>query len=264
LALDLLLAKEPGEAQKYAEELDDLNRSRREIEAEVREKALNQIKEEDLQRNALILWGEDWHQGVLGIVAARICEKYQLPTGIITMIGEEGKGSLRAMEGINLTEALEACSEHLIRYGGHKLAAGLTISREKIQSFQEAFYEFMNHQYKDRDFSPRLFVDNEIDLALLNEEFLNQLNLLEPFGQSNPEPIFTALDVENKDSRIVGKNHLKIRLKQGNSIKDAIGFNLGDRSPESGELINVAFSPRWNEYQGRRSIQLQIKDLQKG
>jgi len=261
LALRLLLEEDPKKARQLAQQLDELNGKRREIEAEVRAEAIEQVKTLDLQKTkALVLWSEAWHPGVLGITAARISQKYHLPTAILTQSKEEAKGSVRGITGINLVEALEACKSYLTRFGGHFSAAGLTLPTDQLNSFREAFQNYMQSQFEEGTFQPALPVDEAIDLKVLEAEFVNQLNILEPFGEKNPEPVFTSSQVEICDSRIVGKNHLKLRLRQGDSVKDAIGFGLGDPLPEAGRQIDLAFSPRWNEYQGLRSIQLQVKD----
>ena len=264
LALQLLMEEDPFQARILAEELEGLNRKRREIEKDIQDEAIKQVKKKHQKESGLVLWGEDWHQGVLGIVASKVCEKFHLPTVVISFQGEVGVGSVRSKEGVDLTKVLKACGHHLLRFGGHAQAAGLKVSKKKIKEFENSFIEYIAQNYKNQDFSPKLFVDEEIPFDCLDPLFLEQLSTLEPFGQNNPEPIFTASKVKCRNFRIVGENHLKFRLQQGQSIQDGIGFQMANRLPKTEKPMDLAFTPRWNEFRGIRTIQLQIKDWREG
>ena len=263
----LLTTDSEEEAVRCAKMMDEKNRERQRIEEEI----LNEVKErinKDIDINnakAIVLSSENWHQGVIGIIASRIVDEYYRPTILISMREDGiGKGSARSIPAFHLYDGLLECSSYLDAFGGHKYAAGITIRKDRIDLFSERFNEIVGAKLKNEDFVPRLYIDSEININDLNFKILKGFELLEPFGISNPEPVFSISDVEALYPKIVGKNHLKLKVRQERAQADAIGFNMGEKIQmfnESGSGFDIAVTPRLNEWQGTLSIQMKIKDI---
>lgn len=213
---------------------------------------------------ALVFASETWHPGVLGVVAAKLVEAFHRPTAVISFKNGEGVGSLRTVFGVDLLPALASSSQYLIRYGGHPSACGLAIESANIEAFRQSFSNYFA-QFPETLFEPQFHFDAQIDLQQLSAEFLAELSLLEPFGEKNPEPLFTARNTQVVEMRRVGENHLKMRCRsQGAKTAnpmDAIFFNFQREYPDQNQGLDLLFFPRWNEFNGRRSIQLEIKDI---
>lgn len=269
-ALMLLLTDDPLEASELALSLDQHNTQRKEIDR------LTLIRAHDLidaqgglgNRSSLVLCSEEWHAGVIGIVASRLTESYNVPTILVAMEGDEGKGSARSIEGFNLHEALSECSEHLIDYGGHPRAAGLCLARDKIEIFTREFERIARNKLIDRDIHPILNVDYQVNSSDLTREFLSELGRLEPFGEGNLKPVFMIRDAQLHGSpRRVGPDraHLKFAVKcSGYYPLDAIGFRLGDRIGDLSEgVFDLAFAFEENLFRGVSRPQLRIKDIRK-
>lgn len=263
----LLTTDSEEEAMRCAKMMDEKNRERQRIEEEI----LNEVRErinKDIDINnakAIVLSSENWHQGVIGIIASRIVDEYYRPTILISMRENGiGKGSARSIPAFHLYDGLLECSSYLDAFGGHKYAAGITIRKENINPFSEKINEIVRARLKEEDFIPRFYIDSEVNINDLNFKILKGLELLEPFGISNPEPVFSISDVEALYPKIVGKNHLKLKVRQERAQADAIGFNMGEKiqmfnKSESG--FDIAVTPRLNEWQGTLSIQMKIKDI---
>jgi single-stranded-DNA-specific exonuclease len=248
--------------------LDEENRKRKNIDEGTLEQALELIQEEvDLENDkAIILASTGWHQGVIGIVASRVAERFYRPTVMISIDGEEGKGSARSIPGFHLFEALKECEDCLLKYGGHKYAAGLSISSKEIESFKEKFKLVSARIIKDEDLIPRLTVDAELELEEIQDGLISALELFAPFGPGNLKPVFVTRGLElADDAYVVGNNHLRLKVKKNGIIMDAIGFNLGDFAKPlamRGTKIDLAYVLELNVWNGNSKIQMRLKDLQ--
>jgi len=265
--LRLLLTDDPEEARRLAGRAESVNRLRQEEDKRTLREVMGLLKttfdpESDF---GIVLEGEGWHPGVVGIVASRVVEKVHRPTVLIAMEGERGKGSARSIPEFHILDGIRACAEHLGRFGGHRQAAGLDIGRAEIPAFKHAFNEVARASLKGLDLRPTLSVDVEVSLEDMTPELHRLLAYLGPHGIGNPGPTFMARQVELATSpRVVGANHLKFRLKQERWELDAIGFGLADRFPP-GTLgpgpFDVVFQLKENEFRGVRSLQARVKDL---
>ncbi len=263
----LFITNDPLLAVDLAKDLEKENQTRQEIENIVLQDALAQIRAEpDLaEEHSLVLTGENWHLGVIGIVASKLVEIYNKPVILIGMDGEEGRGSGRSIPGFNLFNAIEACSQHLIRHGGHEYAAGITIARQSIASFKKAFQEIAKARLTREDLAPFLKVESLIDAHHLTLELTQELGKLAPYGPANPTPIFGCKAFHLIECKNVGENgkHIKIKLGKNNMVFDGIGFNMGAVQQElaSTREVDVAFSLEENTWNGTSQVQLNLKDV---
>ena len=266
LAAELLLTADPARGEELAIQLCELNRERQTIEAQI--SAECQELAEALppeERYALVLAGDHWHQGVVGIVASRLAEKYSCPAFMICLQDGKGKGSCRSFGGFNLFAALEHCAPLLEGFGGHELAAGFTILEENIPAFTAAMNDYVRQCTGGAEMVSTLDVDCPVDdVGILTLEGVEGLDLLEPYGSGNPKPVFslsgcliTAL------SEVGGGRHLKLKLASGGRSFDAIFFSAtaAEMGVAQGDRVDVAFTPQVNEYRGWRSVQFQVCDL---
>ncbi len=266
LAAELLLTDDKAEAERLAKELCDLNRERQNVEQDIYARAVEQL--ETLppdEKYALVLASADWHQGVVGIVASRLSEKYSCPSFMIHLSGGVGKGSCRSYGGFNLFGALEACSDLLVGFGGHELAAGFTIAEENIPAFRRKMNKFVReHTGKARPVSS-LSVDAELTRAsLVTLEEVERLSELEPYGAGNDRPVFCLRGAILESAQSVGQNrHLKVRLQKGHAAFEGIFFSVTaeDAGVAAGSRVDAAFYLQINEFRGNRSVQLQLLDL---
>lgn len=267
LALRLLLTEDRNEAERVAGEAESLNRERQAADRETLEEALALLDREfDPSRDfGVVLAGEGWHPGVVGIVASRVVEEIHRPTIMVALEGDRGRGSARSIPGFHLLEAIRASGEHLERFGGHRQAAGMDLLRERLPAFREAFSREARRILEDQDLRPLLRVDLEVGLEELTPDLYRFFKYLGPHGMANPRPLLLARGVELAGpGRVVGKNHLKLRLRQNGIVLEAIGFGLARRIPP-GSLgtvpLDVVFQLHENEYRGVRSLQARLKDL---
>jgi single-stranded-DNA-specific exonuclease len=261
-SLQLLLTRDEAEAASLADFLDIQNRERQEIEKQVFLAAEEQIgRDFDPMRDAaIVVAANGWHPGVLGIVASRISRKYHRPTIVIGFEeNSTGKGSGRSIEGLNLVEALNRCSGSLQKYGGHEMAAGLTIRESDIGDFSEAFRGAARELLSDEDLQPCLRLDHELMFSDLNGDFLQWHEMLQPFGNGNPAPLFLAREVEPvAPSRVVNDKHRILRLRQGNYHRRAVYFDSAD-VPLPPTPWDIAFRIRADEYEGETVLGIQIQ-----
>lgn len=260
LGLELLTATDKERADKLAIILNQCNQDRQEMQEKQVRKALSMAGKKE-SGNGFVIASEDFHPGIVGLIASKLAEKFYRPAFALSIEGKKIKGSGRSIPALHIVEILDQCSDLLESYGGHAAACGLTLALEKLESFEYRFMEIM----KKTDLSfltPHLVIDAEVSLSKITDDFLNELERLKPFGMGNREPLFATKGVRFKNETIVGKTHLKMDISDGNGIQfGTIGFNLGDRHPLPKKEGEIAFSPGWNEYLGRRSIQLKIKDI---
>ncbi len=265
-AVELLVTRNHNQATKIAAILEEENRRRKEIDTRTLVEALAKIESEydPLTDVTIVLDHEEWHPGVIGIVASRIIEKYYRPTVMITVDGGIGKGSARSIPGFDLHSALKACSDLFLQFGGHKYAAGLTIQAEKIPEFRRRFNEVAKGMLTPDDLIPKVKIDDDITFDEIDRDLVRMLGLLAPFGPRNSRPSFVSYQTEIVgDPRIVGNNHLKFRVRQNGAIMDAIAFNRGadiDRFFGKNEA-DIVFHVEENTYLDRSRLQLKIKDF---
>jgi single-stranded-DNA-specific exonuclease len=271
LAVELLITESADRAQSLAEYLEELNNSRKSLERSIYLAANKQAKErfDPTSDPALILAGDDWHQGVIGIVAGRLAEKYHRPVVLVSLDPtgvKPGTGSARTAAGIDLYAALAACREHLLGFGGHMAAAGLTIDRLQVDAFREALCDYVAGELTPENVVAELHVDAEAPLGQLTLNTVRQMELLAPFGQDNPRPLLCATGVQLAEPPRTmggGDRHLSLRLRQGNVALRAVAFGHGDWAEELSRLdqpMDVAYRPVINHFRGRDSVELHLVD----
>jgi single-stranded-DNA-specific exonuclease len=263
-ALRLLTTDDDGEAAGLADCLDKENRERQEVERQTLIAAEDQIRStfDPVRDAAIVVSQRGWHQGVVGIVASRIARKYHRPTVVIAFDDNGiGKGSGRSIAGLHLVRALEACSSHLEKFGGHEMAAGLAIREQSLSDFQEAFRATARDMLSDEQLEPHLRLDHELGLSDLNLDFLHWHEMLQPFGNANPQPLFLARDVAPATPpRVIKDKHLSLQLRQRDARRRAVYFD-GATRPLPPAPWDVAFRVRPDDYEGERLVQIQIEAL---
>lgn len=267
VALNLFLEDNPKEALAWAEELNDFNNKRREVEQKIYEEAIKQITEKNLEEApAIILQGKGWHPGVIGIVSSKITEKYYKPS-VLLCIENDGKttrGSGRSVHGFNLYNAFTNSSEFIEQYGGHELAGGLTVKCENFENFKKSFEEYAKKQ-KIEEIEPEIYIDEEVKLKDVNINLANELKILAPFGEQNEVPIFLIKKLKIYSIRALSEGkHLKLTLADEDMNKiDAIGFNLGGYADtfKLGDEIDVLAKIEINTFNDRSNVQLNLVDL---
>jgi single-stranded-DNA-specific exonuclease len=265
-SLRLLLTKDEGEAAALAEFLDKQNRERQSVEKEVFLAAEEQIARDynPMRDAAIVVSSRGWHPGVLGIVASRISRKYHRPSIVIGVEANGiGKGSGRSIDGLNLVEALNYCAESLEKFGGHEMAAGLTIREERIDEFAAEFRRVARELLSDECLQPCLRLDHELAFSDLSFDFLHWHEMLQPFGNGNPHPLFFAREVESVATpRLVNDKHLILRLRQRNYHHRAVYFDAANALLPPTPW-DIAFRIRANEYEGETRLDMQIQALRK-
>lgn len=266
-AVRLLSSEDREEALVIAGHLDMTNQERQKIEIkiknEVRELVLKEREIED--KKVIVLASKEWHQGVIGIVASKIVDEFYRPC-ILIHLDEDGtgKGSARSIPGFNIFEGLEDCKDLLDRFGGHKYAAGLSIKESNIPLLRERLSSLISDKLNEQDFIPEIKMDAEISLEDINFPLLKEMILLRPHGISNPEPVICTKGLSITEPRVVGKDHLKIKLKKGKIFLDGIGFSMAsayNNLIKSSDNFDVAYTPELNLYKGTYGIQLRLKDI---
>lgn len=266
-AIRLLSTRDERAAAKIARKLDQENKRRKEIDETTLNEALAQMEEvTDLDSDrAIVLAGVGWHQGVIGIVASRLVERYHLPTVMISITNGEGKGSARSIPGFHLCEALKECEPLLLKYGGHKYAAGLSIKQENIPAFRKKFIEVSNKYLSLEDIQPKLMIDLEIELTDIDDAFMEAIEAFSPFGPQNMRPIFLTRNCEVVGQPyVVGRNHLKMKIKKGDAVFDVIGFGFGEMArtiSDKGCLIDLVYVIEYNTYNNVTRKQIRLKDI---
>ncbi len=266
-AVQLMTTENLPESLKLARELDEENRQRQDLQQSMVDEAIMKVNAEvDLEKEkAIVLWDDNWHEGVIGIVASKIKETYHRPAVIISLSNGTGKGSARSVKGFDLYENLTECRELLDGYGGHPMAAGLTLDRKNLEDFRTRFSNLAYETLSDDDLVNSLDIEGEMDLNLIDGRFMDFLEKLAPFGPGNMTPKFiTRHVIPVGNPRLVGNgDHLKFRAKKGETSYDAIGFNMGNHYEKliTGKPIDIAYVVEKNEWQGRTSIQLNIRDI---
>jgi len=264
--LELLLTESAREACVMAEELDAANEERKSIESETLAEALAILKGTFTpEQRSIVLASRDWHRGVIGIVASRIQATHYRPAILVAMDNDgTGRGSARSIAGFNIAAAIESCKEYLEACGGHAMAAGLTVREEKLTAFQNAFEAAARSALPAGDLRRVLEIDAQVALTEIDARLVRTLDRLQPFGQGNPAPVFCAFGVRAAvDSwRELRGGHLKVVVKDGPKLVDAIGFRMAGRMPAlaGAQAIDIAFTPQLNTWRGETTVQLVLKD----
>jgi len=268
-AVELLLADEAATARRLAVQLDTLNRQRREIEQEVLAEARSQASDyPDADRHpVLVLAGEGWHQGVVGIVAARLVEEFGRPAVVIGLDGERGRGSARTVPGFHVLRAIAGAADHLERHGGHEQAAGLEILAENVEVARDAICDRAREMLAEEGApEPELLIDYELPFPRMTPTMMRELDRLEPFGKENEKPVLLSRGLRLAEpARQVGNggDHLLVQLRQGEHVLKAMAFRMGRRAVELrlGAPIDAVYTPRWNTFRGTTNLELQLHDF---
>ncbi len=269
LAVELLTNKNSTRAMQIAQYLKEQNEQRRKYERKIFKQACRIITERQLNhpdRKTIVLAGENWHGGVIGIVASKICEKFYRPTIMIDSSNGTAKGSGRSVPGFDIHKAITACAEHLDAFGGHEMAAGVSLQTENIEHFAAAIEAYAQQNLSFENTIDTLNIDAETPLSTFRETAVQELSLLEPFGQGNPAPMFAARGVRlASPPRKVGANgdHLQLAVTDNASTLRCIGFGMGkfEKKLIENDFFNIAFEPQINTYNGNSSVQLVLKDI---
>ena len=271
-AVALLTEYDLGQAEIFASEIEQHNSDRKDLDKQITVEALSQIEENnETNRFTTVVYHENWHKGVIGIVASRLTETYYRPTIVFTKSGDKLAASARSVKDFDVYNALEACAEHLEQFGGHMYAAGMTLKEENYTAFKEAFERVVEQTIHPDLLIPEISADVEIELSDINEKLIRLLNQFEPFGPQNMTPVFMTKGVKDTGyAKGIGQNeeHLKLFVKQSRSFGSsegfgAIGFGLGDKLElvKNQNLFDVVFCIDENEFNGNVTVQLRLKDL---
>jgi single-stranded-DNA-specific exonuclease len=265
-AVELLTTKHIKTARETAHSLNRLNLNRRDMEDKILAQVHNYLKKNPhlLKKNTLILVHQDWHLGILGIVASRLAKKYFRPVVLITTSDEMGKGSARSIPEVNLYKGLSACAETLENFGGHPMAAGLKIKAENIDRFKICFEDVVSQMAEPVDFIPKIDIDSRLDLVDISDKLIDELESLKPFGVANHEPLFMTNKINIVSSKLVGNHHRQMVLEQKleNTSKtfNAIQFNVDTRIPMKDTFDRIAYRLRWNRWNGRKNAQIIVEE----
>ncbi len=266
-AVKLLISEDEQEAFNLATMMEKNNRRRQTIESEIIgevEELIDEYVNLD-KAKTIILHSPKWHQGVIGIVSSRIAKRYYKPALIISMEGDTGKGSGRSIEEFDLLDSLRQCSDLLDSYGGHRLAAGFQIKMSRMDQFCDRLEKIASEQLGEENIQPKITIDSEVDLCEITTTFINELELLEPFGNGNTRPILCARNLFLKWApKIVGNNHLKLWFGAKDGVVEGIAFSRGNLISEirnKGTSYDIVFVPRLNYYRGEETVQLLIRDI---
>lgn len=268
-AVKLMISETLVEAKASAYELEAVNLRRRDTDSQTMKEAMEMIdRDYDMeQTSTIVLHSADWHLGVIGIVASRLVDMYHRPAIMLSTVDGQVKGSARSIKGFNIYDALKRCDDLLEQFGGHEFAAGMTLPQENLSEFRRRMNDLAFLDLSENSFEPELSIDCKLDLAIVDMKFWKLLNQFEPFGPHNLRPLFVSEGVDIVgEPTIVGNGHLKMRVKQeGSVIFDAIGFNMHEHMPllrsNPDKKVSVAYALEENNWNGRRTIQMRLKDI---
>jgi len=270
-AVEVMIADSIEEGNAFAKVVEQNNLDRRELDKEITTQALDQIENNEWHKDAwsTVVYGEDWHKGVIGIVASRLMDNYYRPTIVLTKSGDTVTGSARSIEGLNIYQCLSECTECMIQFGGHTMAAGMTMKEDQVEPFKLKFDEVVRAKLEQKQLSPVVDIDREIGLNEINERGYRILRQFAPFGPGNMKPVFMTKDLVNaKWSRAVGDEdaHLKLHVHQIDSKTpefNGIGFRMGNWAKYvlEGKPFDAVYTLEENEWKGKVSLQLNVKDL---
>ena len=264
--VELLTTRRADTAREIAAELDQDNTKRRELELEIFAKADELARKEIdfLTERAIVVCGEGWNPGVIGLAASRLVEKYKWPSILLSQDGDVCVGSARSIPGVDIHAAMATCRDLFVRFGGHAQAAGLTIERKNVDEFKRRLTKAILEQAEPEAFIPTEEYDLELELSDMTEELIEAFSSMQPTGCGNPAPVFCVRGVHTTDIRAIGKDgaHLRLRLSSGSEMRNAIGFRMGDRAQNMPEVIEAVVGLSINEWQDRRSVQCELRQIQ--
>ena len=265
-ALKLFLSKDINEVNELTKELNEYNRIRQETEKNIYQEALELIEKEHLdQKDTIVVAGEGWHHGVIGIVASKITELYFKPSILLCYEDDLAKGSGRSIPGFDLHDALMKCLDTIERFGGHSMAIGITLKRDKVNEFRDEVENIAKKAHIE-EIVPIIYIDSKVELAEINKQMVESLRELEPFGEGNKMPIFAIKNLKIDSIRALSEGkHLKLTLRENNTIINAIGFNMGNLAEEYriGDKIDVVGVLEINHFNGVDILQINLKDVMK-
>ena len=261
----LLLAEDRAAAEPLAQHLEQANQQRQAIEQDITRQAMAAVEKDVdfLEDRVIVVMGEAWNSGVIGLAAGRICERLHFPTIVLSHQGELAVGSCRSIPGVNIHAMLCTCKDLFLRFGGHEQAAGLTMRAELVPELRRRLNLAIRENCDERCYIPRKEYDLPLPLQAVDLALIDQLALMQPTGYGNPAPVFLTCGAQVQQLRRVGKDrqHLKLALLEGGAVRDGIGFSLGDAADEGLDMVDVLYAPDRNEFQGRVTAQLQVKAL---
>lgn len=264
--VQLLTTRRMDTAREIAEELNQDNIRRRELEIEIFQQADEMTRQQIdfMNERAIVVCGEGWNPGVIGLAASRLVEKYKWPTILLSRDGDICVGSARSIPGVNIHEAMSTCRDLFIRFGGHAQAAGLTIEAKNVPEFKRRLSEAIREQAAPEAFIPTEEYDLELELSEMTEAFVDAFSAMQPTGFGNPAPVFCVRGIHTTDVRTIGKDgaHLRMRLAQGSDMRSAIGFRMGDRAANLPEVIEAIITLSINVWQDKRSVQCELRQMQ--
>ena len=266
-AVELLIEADIDQAEKFAAEIENYNTYRRDLDKQITKEALLQIENKNEENNfTTVVYHKDWHKGVIGIVASRLTETYYRPTLVFTKNGDKLAASARSVSGFDVYNALDACSAYIEQFGGHKYAAGLTLTEENYTAFKQKFEKVVKTTIPDELLSPEIRIDQEIEFSDITPKFYRILKQFGPFGPKNMKPVFMLKNVKDTGyARKVGgdETHLKLKVTDGTYSFNAIGFNLGEWYSKIalGNLFDIVFTLEENTWNGKTTLQLSVKDI---
>ena len=262
-ALDLFLCDDKNEASKIADKLNKFNQERQSKEKEIFEQVIQKIEKTEKDRTCIVLGDEGWHHGIIGIVSSKVTDMYFKPSILVCFEDEIGKGSGRSIPGFDLHDALTKCSTYVEKFGGHSMAIGITIKKENFEKFKEEFEQFAKDKHIS-DIIPIISIDEEVSLKDIKIDNVKSLQLLEPYGESNKNPLFLFKNLKINSIRALSDGkHLKLTLKDDNYIIDAIGFNMGELTNRYllDDKVDIVGTLDINSFNGNENIQITIKDM---
>ena len=264
-SLRLLCTKSQARASKLAQILSSTNRDRQQLTEDQLLHALDLVRKSNREEKIIIVGHSDYHEGVIGLIAGRLMERYWRPTIVLSHGKTTSKASARSIPGFNIIETLRQASDLLVDVGGHPMAAGFTVENKKIDQLTKKLQKIAHQKITDKLLKKTLDIDCEIKLADINWQLYRNLAQFEPFGIANPQPVFTSRKVEVTEARAVGqeRKHLKLSVREGKSVLPGIGFGLGKLAPKisAGSQVDLAYLIDENNWNGRKELQLKIKDL---
>lgn len=263
-ALKLFLTKDQEEAKEISNKLNEYNKERQDKEKKIFAEAIEKIEKGEKNKSCIILGSENWHHGVIGIVASKVTDMYFKPSILICFEEQgEGKGSGRSIPGFDLHEALTKCDKYIEKFGGHSMAIGITVKKDNFEEFKKEFEEYAKNSNIDK-IIPIIYIDEEITQKDINLKAVQELQLLEPFGEGNKMPLFLYKNLKIDSIRALSEGkHLKLTLKDDNMVIDAIGFNMGEYTNEFliGDKIDIVGNLEINNFNGIEKVQINLKDI---
>jgi single-stranded-DNA-specific exonuclease len=258
---NLLTSSSPAETKSLAFKLEGINRERQRLTVDTLERAREQALAMGEEERLFFVASEDYLPGIVGLVAQRLTEEFYRPSVVVELGQERSRGSARSIPEFNITKALDQCSNLLVKYGGHSVAAGFTVANANLALLQQRLRQIATHQLEGVELLPTLSIDAEMDLSEMDWATHALLEQLEPFGHANPTPVFLSREVIVRDARVVGEDHLKMTLSDGRKVWDAIAFRQGGWAEKLPRRIDIVYTLDVNEWNEEKRLQLNVKDL---